>query len=165
MAKIVAFSVPSEADGRKALEELEDIDGVKDVAMVFKNDKGKVKIRQTSDATVGKSAVGGGLLGAVVSIFAGPLVGVAAAGAAAGGVYGALRDKGVNDKLMKLAGAQLEDGTSSSTKARSRSGPSTPTRRRSCASTSLPRADRRRCLATERSVARHHPAAIEATLG
>ncbi len=110
MAKIVAFSVPSEADGRKALEELEDIDGVKDVAMVFKNDKGKVKIRQTSDATVGKSAVGGGLLGAVVSIFAGPLVGVAAAGAAAGGVYGALRDKGVNDKLMKLAGAQLEDG-------------------------------------------------------
>ena len=31
-------------------------------------------------------------------------------GAAAGGVYGALRDKGVSDKVMKLAGKQLEAG-------------------------------------------------------
>lgn len=110
MAKIVAFSVSSKADGEKALDELEGVADVKDVAMVFKTEKGKVRIRQTSDATVGKDALKGGLLGAVVSIFAGPLVGVAAAGAAAGGVYGALRDKGVSDKLMKLAGQQLEAG-------------------------------------------------------
>ncbi len=110
MAKIVAFSVPTEADGEKALDELEDVADVKDVAMVYKTEKGKVKVRQTSDATVGRSAVKGGLLGAVVSIFAGPLVAVTAAGAAAGGVYGALRDKGVSDKLMKLAGKQLDDG-------------------------------------------------------
>ena len=110
MAKIVAFSVPSYDDGVKALDELDASDEVKDVAMAYKNAKGKVKIRQTSDATVGKGALHGALLGGVVSIFLGPLVGMAAAGAAAGGVYGALRDKGVSDKIMKLAGEQLEDG-------------------------------------------------------
>jgi hypothetical protein len=34
-----------------------------------------VKIQQSSDMTVGKGVVRGGLLGAAVSIFAGPLVG------------------------------------------------------------------------------------------
>lgn len=110
MAKIVAFSVPNRDLGVKASDELEDTAGVEDVAVVYKNDKGKVKIRQTKDATVGKDAAGGALLGAVASIFAGPLVGVAAGGAAVGGLYGALRDKGVSDKLMKLAGKQLEAG-------------------------------------------------------
>lgn len=110
MAKIVAFSVPTVADGEKALDELDALDEVTDVALVYKNDKGKVKIRQTSDATTGKSMLKGGLLGGVASIFVGPLVGMAAAGAAAGGLYGALRDKGVSDKVMKLAGEQLEAG-------------------------------------------------------
>lgn len=110
MAKIVAFSVPSLADGERALDELEGAVDVADVALVYKTDKGRVKIRQTSDATLGKGALKGGLLGGVASIFVGPLVGMAAAGAAAGGLYGAVRDKGVSDKLMKLAGDQLEAG-------------------------------------------------------
>jgi uncharacterized membrane protein len=110
MAKIVAFSVPTMADGERALEELEAVPDVTDVALVYKNDGGKVKIRQTSDATGGKGMIRGGLLGGVASIFVGPLVGMAAAGAAVGGLYGALRDKGVSDKLMKLAGDQLEAG-------------------------------------------------------
>lgn len=110
MAKIVAFSVPTLADGERALDELDDVADVNDVALVYKNDKGKVKIRQTSDATGGKGMLKGGLLGGVASIFVGPLVGMAAAGAAAGGLYGAVRDKGVSDKLMKLAGDQLEAG-------------------------------------------------------
>jgi uncharacterized membrane protein len=110
VSKIVAFSVASKEQGEQALGQLEDVVGVEDVAMVFKNNKGKVKIQQTSDATVGKSAVRGALLFGVASIFVGPLVGMAATGAAAGGAFGALRDKGVSDQLMKLAGAQLEAG-------------------------------------------------------
>ena len=110
MSKIVAFSVASKEQGDEALDRLEDVVGVDDVAMVFKNTKGKVKIQQTSDATVGKDAVKGALLLGVASIFVGPLVGMAAGGAVAGGVYGALRDKGVSDKVMKLAGKQLEAG-------------------------------------------------------
>lgn len=110
MARIVAFAVANREEGVVASDRLEDIAGVDDVAVVFRNDKGKVRIRQSGDATLGKDAIRGGLLGGVVSIFAGPLVGMAAAGAAAGGIYGALRDKGVSDKLMRLAGGQLEAG-------------------------------------------------------
>ena len=106
MATTVAFSVPGITDGETALHELDSVEGVADVALVYKNDKGKVKIRQTSDMTAGKGA----LLGALTGIFLGPLVGMAAGGTALGAVYGKLRDKGVNDKLMKLAGEQLDSG-------------------------------------------------------
>jgi len=108
MSTIVAFPVASKDQGEEVLDRLEG--KVTDAAVIYKNKHGRVKIQQSSDMTVGKGAVRGGLLGAVVSIFAGPLVGVAAAGAVAGGAYGALRDKGVSDKLMKLAGKQLEKG-------------------------------------------------------
>jgi uncharacterized membrane protein len=108
MATIIAFPVESKEQGEEALERLEG--NVTDAALIYKNKRGHVKIAQSSDMTVGKGLVRGGLLGAAVSIFAGPLIGVAAAGGAAGAAYGALRDKGVSDKLMKLAGKQLEDG-------------------------------------------------------
>lgn len=110
MSKIVAFSVPSVEDGETALKELESAEEVKDVALVYKNEKGRVKIRQTSDLTLGKGAVRGGLLGAAVGLFAGPLVGAAAVGAAGGGTLAALGDRGVDNKVMKLAGRQLEAG-------------------------------------------------------
>jgi uncharacterized membrane protein len=89
---------------------LDDVAGVTDVALVYKTGKGKVKIRQTSDAIQGRDLMRGGLLGGVASIFVGPLVGMAAAGAAAGALYGAVRDTGVSDELMKLAGDQLDAG-------------------------------------------------------
>lgn len=108
MATIVAFSVKDREMGQEALDRLEG--DVEDVAMVYKTEKGKVKVEQTSQLSAGQGVVRGGLLGAAVSIFAGPLIGVAAAGGAAGAAYAALRDKGVNDKLIKLAGNQLENG-------------------------------------------------------
>jgi uncharacterized membrane protein len=108
MATIVAFPVASKEQGEEALDKLEG--KVADVALIYKNKHDRVKIQQSSDMTVGKGVVRGGLLGAAVSIFAGPLVGVTVAGGVLGGAYGALRDKGVDDKLMKLAGKQLESG-------------------------------------------------------
>lgn len=110
MAKIVAFSVPTVTDGETALEELDEQSSVQDVALVYKDGKGRVKVRQTSDLTAGKGALRGAVIGGLASILVGPLVGMAAAGTAAGAVYGKLRDKGVSDKLMKLAGEQLEAG-------------------------------------------------------
>jgi uncharacterized membrane protein len=110
MSKIVAFSVPNLADGEKALDELEDVADVRDVALVYKNSKGRVKIRQTSDLTAGKGALRGALVGGLASILIGPLVGMAAVGSVGGALYGKLSDKGVSDKLMKLAGEQLEAG-------------------------------------------------------
>jgi uncharacterized membrane protein len=108
MATIVAFPVASKEQGEEALDKLEG--KVADAALIYKNKHDRVKIQQSSDMTVGKGIVRGGLLGAAVSIFAGPLVGVTVAGGALGGAYGALRDKDVDDKLMKLAGKQLESG-------------------------------------------------------
>lgn len=108
MPTIVAFPVASKEQGEEALDQL---DGkVTDVALIYKNKHNRVKIQQSSDMTVGKGVVRGGLLGGVVSVFAGPFLGMAAAGGALGAAYGALRDKGVDDKMMKLAGRQLEDG-------------------------------------------------------
>ena len=108
MAQIVAFSVETKEQGEEALDRLRDV--VEDAAMVYRTDRGRVRIEQSSDMTVGKGLVRGGLLGGAVSIFAGPLIGMAVVGGAAGGAYGALRDKGVPDKVMKLAGKQLEKG-------------------------------------------------------
>ena len=108
MSTIVAFSVTDREMGEEALDRLEGV--AEDAAMVYRTDRGKVKIQQSSDLTVGKGLLCGGLLGAAVSIFAGPLVGVTAAGGAVGAAYGAMRDKGVDDKVMKLAGKQLEAG-------------------------------------------------------
>ena len=110
MAKIVAFTVPSLEDGDKAITELAAVDEVEDAALVYKNDEGRVKIRQTTDVTAGKGAVRGALLGAVVGIFAGPVVGLAAAGGAGGGLIAALGDRGVDNKMMKLVGEELETG-------------------------------------------------------
>jgi len=110
MAKIVAFTVPSLEDGDKAITELAAVDEVEDAALVYKNDEGRVKIRQTTDVTAGKGAVRGALLGAVVGIFAGPIVGLAAAGGAGGGLIAALGDRGVDNKMMKLVGEELETG-------------------------------------------------------
>jgi uncharacterized membrane protein len=108
MATIVAFSVKDKDMGEEALDRLEG--QVEDAAMVYKTEKGKVKVQQTSQLSAGQGVVRGGLLGAAVSIFAGPLIGVAAAGGAAGAAYAAIRDKGMDDKLIKLAGKQLENG-------------------------------------------------------
>ena len=79
-----------------------------DVAMVYKSDKGKVKIHQTADATAGKGAVKGGGLGLLVGIFAAPLVPAVAVGAGIGALVGKARDRGISDDLIKQAGQAIE---------------------------------------------------------
>ena len=63
----------SKADGNTALEKLEDLRSDKDInledlALVYKNAKGKVKIQQTSDATLCKGVMRGGVLGLVAGV-------------------------------------------------------------------------------------------------
>lgn len=81
---------------------------VDDMAMAYKDDKGKVKLQQTADATAGTGAIKGGALGVLVGLFAAPLVGAAAVGAGIGALAGKARDKGISDKLMKQAGELIE---------------------------------------------------------
>ncbi len=107
------------ADGETALEAIDDARGDKevkldDLALVYRNDRGRVKVRQTSDATIGKGVVRGGVLGLVagIAIALGPAgAGVAAlatlAGGAIGGVITAF-DDGVDNAMMRKLGANLD---------------------------------------------------------
>src|SRR5262249_51272688 len=83
---------------------------LEDLALVVKEPDGKVRIHQTKDITPGKGAVRGGLVGAVIGLAAPPLLGLTVLGAGAGALWGKLRDKGVDDKLMKNVVEPLESG-------------------------------------------------------
>ena len=54
MSTIVAFTVSNKEMGEEALERLDG--NVQDVAMVYKTDKGKVKLVQTSDLTADRAS-------------------------------------------------------------------------------------------------------------
>ena len=85
---------------------------IEDAAMVFKDDDGKIRLRQTRDVMPGQGAASGGWVGALVGIIGGPLGILAggALGAAAGGLFAKLRDVGIDDEHMKELGEQLDRG-------------------------------------------------------
>jgi uncharacterized membrane protein len=87
---------------------LVDID---DAAIAVKDQKGKVRLHQSTNPTAA-GAVSGGFWGMLIGlIFLNPLLGMAV-GAAAGAVGGALTDLGINDRFMKDLGATLHPGSS-----------------------------------------------------
>jgi len=80
---------------------------VEDAAIVSLR-RGRVRLTQTRDINPSQGAISGAWFGTIAGLFAGlPLVG-AALGAAAGGMYGRLRDFGIDDRAMKEFGASLE---------------------------------------------------------
>ena len=103
----------SKADGETALEAIDDARGDKevkldDLALVYRNDKGRVKVRQTSDATIKRGLLRGGVLGLLVGIIS-PVGAIAAtvAGGALGGIITAF-DDGVDNAMMKKLGSHLD---------------------------------------------------------
>src|SRR6476659_3979507 len=110
---VVMINVTSRDDGLRVLDRVDAAAetgeiNVEDVAMVYKTDKGKVKIQQTTDATAGKGAVKGGGLGLLVGLFAAPLVPAVAVGAGVGALVGRARDRGISDDLVKQAGQAID---------------------------------------------------------
>lgn len=88
--------------GRKQLQ-------LEDAAIVAKLG-GRVRISQTKDVSAGQAAVSGTWLGTLAGLFIGqPLIG-AAIGAAVGGLFGKLRDIGIDDDQMRKMGDGLKDG-------------------------------------------------------
>jgi uncharacterized membrane protein len=72
----------------------------------------RIRITQTRDVTAGQGAMGGAWIGILAGLFlgpGGPLVG-GALGAAAGGLFGKLRDYGIDDERMRAMGEELDDG-------------------------------------------------------
>ena len=91
--------------------EKEHLIDLEDAAIVVKNEKGKVKIKQTNDL-VSEGTISGSLWGALIGLlFLEPLLSLAI-GAASGALGGALQDIGVNDSFMKELGQTLQPGCS-----------------------------------------------------
>ena len=114
---VAAFNDEKAAD--QALEALrqakkEKLIGILDAAVIRRDEKNKLHLKETADVGGGKGALAGGMVGAVLGLIAGPaglLVG-AAAGAITGGVAGKAIDAGIPDERLKEIGEALKPGTS-----------------------------------------------------
>ena len=114
---VAAFSDESKAAAvLKDLKTLEK-DGVillVNAAVMVKDEKGKVSIKETEDITGGKGALFGAIAGGLIGLLGGP-VGViigAAAGAATGGVAASKIDMGFPNDTLKELDDSLTPGSS-----------------------------------------------------
>ena len=85
---VIKYPWPDTADDAlRALKELSDDKVVKlrDAVAIRKTEKGKIKLHQTKDDSIGKGFVKGGVIGVLFAMLFGP-VGWIAMGAAAGGL-------------------------------------------------------------------------------
>ena len=113
---VAAFQDEKGAD--QALKELKAAkrDGlikIENAAVLRKDQKGKLHIKETHDMGGGKGAVLGGVGGAAIGLIAGPaLVVPVAVGALIGGLTAKLRDSGFSDKRLETLGEGLTPGSS-----------------------------------------------------
>ena len=111
----LVIKYPHADTARAALEALKELSHEKvlklrDAAVVTKNEKGKIKVHQTKDDSIGKGFVKGGLIGVVFAALFGP-VGWIAMGAAAGGLFASF-DRGIKNKLLKELGENMTSAES-----------------------------------------------------
>jgi len=86
---------------------------IENAAVLSKNEKGKLHIKETQDMGGGKGAVVGGVGGAVIGLIAGTALAVpAAVGALVGGLVAKLRDTGFSNKRLESIGEGLKPGSS-----------------------------------------------------
>ena len=102
----------------KALDMLENMQKMQlielaDAAVAVKDEKGKVKVKQTLENQVtGASAVWGGFWGLLIGlIFLAPLLG-GLLGLVLGAIFGKATDVGIDNKFIKEVGQSLEAGGS-----------------------------------------------------
>src|SRR5512134_892547 len=86
---------------------------IDNAAVLRKDEKGKLHIKETADMGGGKGAALGGVAGAAIGLIAGPALLVpAAVGALVGGLTAKLRDSGFPDERLKTLGENLKPGSS-----------------------------------------------------
>ena|SRR5947209_1750823 len=117
-AAVVLAVYPSEAQSRDALTQLQTMEGqgtidLIEVAIVTKDEAGKIHVLDTADVGTRKGSRRGLIAGAVVGlIFPPSIIAGAIGGGAAGALYGHFRDKGFNNKELAQAGEDLQPGQS-----------------------------------------------------
>ncbi len=111
---VVGFNDEFKADGvllDLAKLQREHLIDLEDAVIVVRNQKGKVRIKQSQEL-VASGALSGGLWGLLIGlIFFNPLLGWVA-GASAGALSGAFTDIGIDDNFIKELGNTIEPGTS-----------------------------------------------------
>jgi uncharacterized membrane protein len=83
-----------------------------DAVVLVKDEKGKVKVHETSDFTTKRGAVAGGLAGVVVGTIVGGPVGGLVLGAAAGALAGKKIDLGISNEEIESVSESMEDASS-----------------------------------------------------
>jgi uncharacterized membrane protein len=113
---VAAFQDEKSADeALKMLKQAkrEKLIGIVDAAVLRKDAKGKLHIKETADMGGGKGAALGGVAGAAIGLIAGPaLIVPAAVGALIGGLAAKARDSGFPQERLKTIGEGLKPGTS-----------------------------------------------------
>jgi len=85
---------------------------ITNVAVLRRDQEGKLHIKEPTDMGGGKGAAIGGAVGVLAGLVFGPVGLAMAGGAAIGGIAAKLRDSGFNDDRLRRLGQSLEPGTS-----------------------------------------------------
>jgi uncharacterized membrane protein len=116
VSDLIVITYDKEQTGRDALDELANLQKMQlleleDAALAVKDDKGKVKVKQTLENQVaGTSALWGGFWGLLIGlIFLAPIF-WGLFGALMGFIAGKAGDIGIDDKFIKEVGDSLEPG-------------------------------------------------------
>ncbi len=116
--QLIVAAFQNEGDAKEALKALkqakkEGLIKIDSAAVLRKDEKGKIHIKETHDMGGGKGAVLGGVGGAAVGLIAGAaLAAPLAVGALIGGLVAKLRDSGFSDERLGTLGESLQPGTS-----------------------------------------------------
>jgi uncharacterized membrane protein len=96
----------------EALSRLVELEGervveIADAVVVYKNRRGRIKLRQTPESSRRKASALGGAAGLVIGAALGGPIALAALGGAAGGAVARLRDSGVSTATIRALGEEL----------------------------------------------------------
>jgi uncharacterized membrane protein len=86
--------------------------GIQNAAVLRRDKRNKLHIKETGDWGGGKGAAAGAVLGGFVGLLAGPVGWLGLTGAVIGGLAAKLRDSGFSDARLKQLGEALQPGTS-----------------------------------------------------
>ena len=86
--------------------------GIQNAAVLRRDQKNKLHIKETGDWGGGKGAAAGAILGGFVGLLAGPVGWLGITGAVIGGLAAKLRDSGFSDERLQTLGEALQPGTS-----------------------------------------------------
>ena len=118
MSELLVITYDTEQTGRDAFGELANLQKMQlleleDAALAVKDDKGKVKVKQTLENQVsGSSAIWGGFWGLLIGlIFLAPIF-WGLMGALLGYIFGKGTDIGIDNKFIKQVGESLDPGGS-----------------------------------------------------